>query len=360
MERMQSTFERSVRYDLSESGVEPLTLDDIARSIEELRSLPLGYADGRGRPETRALVAAFHPGADPDNVLITTGTSEANFLALATLLEPGDEAVVLMPMYLQVHGIARGLGARVTEVWQREEHGWRIDLDELRAAVTSRTKVVCVCQPNNPTAQRLSGPEVDEIARIAAEQGSWILADEVFRGAERDGQEASSFSGRGERVIVTGGLSKVYGLPGLRIGWIVAPGERVAAAWSLKDYTTIAPATLSGILAEGALATRDQLVERARSLVNGRWPLLEAWAGRHPNELRWTQPAAGSFCFFSYTWPVDSVVLSDRLIRDWSTMVVPGAHFLAERHLRVGFGMPPRVLEAGLASIDRLLAEMAF
>ena len=136
MERMQSTFEKSVRYDLSESGVEPLTMDDVARSVDELRSLPLGYADGRGREATRALVAGFHPGTGPENVLLTTGTSEANFLALAALLEPGDEAVVVMPSYMQVHGIARGLGARVSEVWLREERGWRIDLDELRAAVT--------------------------------------------------------------------------------------------------------------------------------------------------------------------------------------------------------------------------------
>ena len=358
MERMQSTFEKSVRYDLSESGVEPLTLDDIARSMDELRSLPLGYADGRGRLETRTLVAGFHPGAGPDNVLLTTGTSEANFLALSTLLEPGDEVIVVMPSYMQVHGIARGLGARVSEVWLREERGWRIDLDELRAAVTDRTKVLCVCQPNNPTAQRHSEAEVAEMARVAAEHGSWILADEVFRGAERDGQDTPSFAGRGDRVIVSGGLSKVYGLPGLRVGWLVGPDERVAAAWSLKDYTSIAPAILSELLAEHALAKRDQLVKRARYLVRERWPLLEAWASRHARELHWTPPVAGSICFFSYTWPIDSVALSDRLIRDWSTMVVPGAHFSAERHLRIGFGMSPRVLDAGLAALDRLLADL--
>lgn len=360
MERMQSTYEKSVRYDLSESGVEALTLEDAARSLEELRTVPLGYGDGRGREATRALVASFHRGAEPDNILLTTGTSEANFLALATLLEPGDEVVVVMPMYMQVHGIARGLGARVREVWLREERGWRIDLDELRAAVGDRTKAICVCQPNNPTAQRLSRPEVFAMARIAAARGAWILSDEIFRGAERDGVETPSFAGVSERVIVTGGLSKVYGMPGLRIGWIVAPRERIEAAWSLKDYTTIAPATLSELIAEHALAKRDQLVKRARYLVNERWPLLESWALRHSRTLHWTPPEAGTICFFSYQWPIDSVALSDRLIREWSTMLVPGAHFSAERHLRIGFGMPSRVLDAGLAAVDRLLVEMGF
>src|SRR5687767_7664869 len=151
MERMQSTFEKQVRYDLSESGVEALTLEDAARSLEELRTVRLGYGDGRGREATRALVASFHTGADPDRVLITTGTSEANFLALATLVLPGDEIVVVMPVYMQVHGIARGLGARVREVWLREEQGWRIDLDELRAHVGERTKAICICQDRKST-----------------------------------------------------------------------------------------------------------------------------------------------------------------------------------------------------------------
>jgi aspartate/methionine/tyrosine aminotransferase len=363
MERMQSTHEKSVRYDLSESGVEALTLEE-AVPVEALRTVPLGYGDGRGREATRALVAAFHRGAAADDVLLTTGTSEANFLALATLVEPGDEVVVVMPMYMQLHGIARGLGARVREVWLREDRGWRIDLDELSTSVSDRTRAVCVCQPNNPTGRRLTKVEVFAIARIAAARGAWVLSDEVFRGAERDGEESAGFAGVAERVLVTGGLSKVYGLPGLRIGWIVGPRDRIAAAWSLKDYTTIAPATLSELVAERPLARRDELVARARSLLGERWPLLESWAASHAPALAWTAPQAGAICFFRYRWPIASVELSDRLIRECGTMLVPGAHFSAdghpsaEGHLRIGFGMPPTVLQEGLAAIDRLVDEL--
>jgi len=355
MERMQSTWEHRVRYDLSESGVEPLTLGEAARNFEDLRDLRLGYAAGMGRDQTRALVAALHPGTEIDNVLVTTGTSEANFLALVTLLAAGDEVVVVMPNYMQVHGIARGLGAKVREVWLREERGWTLDLDELRAAVGQRTKLVCVCQPNNPTGQVLSADDVHAIAAAAARAGAWILADEVYRGAERDGVDSPTFHGRGDRIIVTGGLSKAYGLPGLRIGWIVASPERIQAAWAMKDYTTIATATLSELLAEQALSKRGQLVKRTRYLLNERWPILEGWASSHSRELHWTPPAAGAICFFSYTFPVESEVLVDRLIRDWSTLVVPGAHFKAERHLRIGFGGDTAVLRSGLAAIDRLL-----
>src|SRR3977135_3956362 len=137
-----------------------------------------------GRDETRALVPAFHPEATRDNVLITTGTSEANFLALATLVEPGDEVVIVMPNYMQLHGIARGLGAKVKEVWLREEWGWRLDLDALRAAITKRTKVVCVCNPNNPTGQLLTAAEVLDVATVIEGQGTWALCGQVVtRGA---------------------------------------------------------------------------------------------------------------------------------------------------------------------------------
>jgi aspartate/methionine/tyrosine aminotransferase len=356
MERMQSQWEHKVKYDLSESGVEALTLQEITRDPNELMKTKLGYAEGVGREATRTLVAGIHPGHGADDVMITTGTSEANFLALASLINAGDEVVVVMPNYMQVHGLATGLGARVREVWLREERAWTIDVDALAAAVNSRTRVICVCQPNNPTGQVLSQAEIQSIVRIADQHGAWILSDEVYRGAERSAEESASFSGRGERILVTGGLSKVYGLPGLRVGWIVGTRERIEAAVEIKDYTTIAPSTLSEALAEIALERRKQLLERARFLINERWPLLEDWAAGHSRVLHWTPPAAGAICFFSYQYPIDSMQLVDRLIREFSTMIVPGIQFRAERHLRIGFGMPSRVLHSGLAAIDRLLA----
>ena len=355
MERMQSRWEHKVKYDLSESGVEALTLQEITRDPKELLKTRLGYAEGVGREATRALIAGIHPGHEADDVMITTGTSEANFLALASLVTPSDEVVVVMPNYMQIHGLATALGARVREVWLREERAWTIDLDGLAAAVNPRTRVICICQPNNPTGQILSQAEVQSVVRIADQHGAWILSDEVYRGAELSAEESPSFSGRGERIIVTGGLSKVYGLPGLRVGWIVGPHDRIEAALEIKDYTTIAPATLSEALAEIALERRKELLERARFLINERWPLLEDWAAGHSRVLHWTPPAAGAICFFSYQYPIDSMPLVDRLIREYSTMIVPGVQFRAERHLRIGFGMPSRVLHSGLAAIDRLL-----
>ena len=360
MERIQSAWEHRVRYDLSESGVEPLTLAEASARLRQLQpwleDVKLGYADGRGREATRAGVARIHPGATAENVLITAGTSEANFLALTTLVERGDDVVIVMPNYMQVHGLARGLGANVREVWLHEDAGWRLDLDRLRSAMTPKTKLVCICTPNNPTGQILSAADLDAVAETARTSGAWVLSDEVYRGAELDGVESPSLWGRYEKAIVTGGLSKAYGLPGLRIGWIVAPPERIDAAWAQKDYTTIAVASVSEVLAEAALARRDELLQRTRTIICERWPVLEAWATAHGRKLHWTAPRAGAICFFGYSYEVDSGPFVDALIRERSTMIVPGSHFLADRHLRIGFGGPVALLRAGLAEIDAALA----
>src|SRR3990170_2466485 len=256
MERMQSTWEHRVRYALSEPGVEPLTLAELAPELGAIGETLLGYAEGTGREATRELVAALHPGATTDNVLMTTGTSEANFLALTTIVDPGDDVVIVLPNYMQLHGLARGLGANVREVWLHEDERWSLDLGRLRAAMNGRTKVICICTPNNPTGQILSAAQLDAVAEVARDHGAWILSDEVYRGAEHDGVESATAWGRRERTIVTGGLSKAYGLPGLQVGWLIAPPDQVRAAWAQKDYTTIASASLSDVLEEVALRRR--------------------------------------------------------------------------------------------------------
>ena len=357
MERMQSTWEHRVRHDLSESGVQPLTLGEARAMLGvDTDALRLGYAEGRGREATRAAIAATHPGATAEDVLVTTGTSEANFLAVTTLVEKGDDVVVVLPNYMQVHGLARGIGASVREVWLHEDEGWRLDLDRLRGAMTAKTKLICLCTPNNPTGQILSAAELDGVVEIARGAGAWVLSDEVYRGAEHDGIESPSAWGRYEKVIVTGGLSKAYALPGLRIGWIVAPPDRIAAAWAQKDYTTITVSTISEALAEAALAHRAELLARTRAILNERWPVLETWARAHGGRLHWTRPRCGAICFFGYSYPIDSQPFVDRLINERSTMVVPGSQFLTERHLRIGFGGSVTTLRAGLAEVDGLIA----
>lgn len=358
MERMQSTWEHQVRHDLSESGVCPLSASELfgddRDALERALRTPLGYAQGNGDAGLRAAIASFYPNATADNVCVTTGTSEANFLALTALVEPGDRVVVVLPSYMQVHGWATALGAEVAPLWLREELAWGFDEIELRRAM-HRARLVYICEPNNPTGAVLGANAREVLLDAVRESGAWLLADQVYRGAEQADLLTPSLFAEGN-VIVTAGLSKVFGLPGLRLGWVVSTPEMALRIWSTHDYSTIAPTTLSALFAERALRDRDRLITRARAIVRTGWPVLGAWAEEHDFAI--VPPAAGAIAFARRDLGMPSNEFVDRLIREESTMVVPGEHFLLDGYLRIGFGMPRDQLEAGLARLSALLARV--
>ncbi len=361
MERWQSIWEGRVRYNLSESGVHPLSVAELLElagaSFEDLAAAPLGYPATNGSAGLRAAIAALHPGATPEHVLVTNGSAEANFCTCWRLIEPGDRVAVVMPTYMQTWGLARNFGARVAPIWLREELGWQPDLGEIAAAVTPGTRLVVITNPNNPTGALLSQEAGDEIVRRADAAGAWLLADEVYRGAEREAGLTPSFWGRAERVVLTNGLSKAYGLPGLRIGWCVAPPALVAELWARKDYTTIGPSVLSDALAARALqpAVRARIQDRTRAILRSNWPLLERWLESRAGELTWRSPDAGAICYARYRAAIASDELAERLRRDHDVLLVPGAQFGMGPYLRIGFGSPASVLAPALARIGAAL-----
>jgi aspartate/methionine/tyrosine aminotransferase len=366
MERMQSTWENRVDFNLSESGVHPLTPRELldGQPLEILLDQPLVYTQSNGTPELRALVARLYPGATADHVQVTNGGSEANYLAVWNLVERGDEVALLVPNYMQTWGVTRAFGGTIREwrlVEDRAAGRWRPDLDALARLVSDRTRLIIICTPNNPTGARLTGGELDDVARIAARHGSWVLSDEVYAGAELDGQDSPSLWGRYDRAIVTAGLSKAYGLPGLRIGWIVGPPEFVAATWSYHDYTTIAPGALSDRLARVALdpSRRPALLERTRGILRANLPLIEQWLHDHDPAFSWLRPDAGAIVYVRYNYRINSTELVTRLRTEQSVLIVPGDHFGMDGYLRLGFGERPDYLRAGLDRLHTLLGSVA-
>ncbi len=363
MERMQSTFENQVEFNLSESGVRPLTpreLIEDAGGLDGLLDQPLVYSQSNGTIELRSAIAALYPGAGLDHVEVTNGGSEANFITTFRLIEPGDEVVMLVPNYMQTWGLARAFGATIRDwplIEDRAAGRWRVDLAALDALVSAKTRMIVICNPNNPTGARISAGDLDGIARIADRHGAWILSDEVYRGAEIDGHETASMWGRSDRAIITSGLSKAYGLPGLRIGWIVAPPPLVAAFWSYHDYVTIAPGALSDRLARVALtpARRARLLERTRTILRTNLPLIEGWL-RGAGGFEWITPEAGAIVYVRYGHAINSTELANRVREEQSVLIVPGDHFGMDGYLRLGFGEPPEYTRTGL---DRLRAVLA-
>ena len=365
MERMMSLFEQDVDYNLSESGVHPITLKELLSDdrdgIEHLLATELNYPYVNGTPELRAHIAALYDGATADNVLVTVGAAEANYITTRTLLSAGDEIVVMLPNYMQIWGIAKNHGMAVKSFHLQEEKGWSPDLDELDEAVTPRTRLIAVCNPDNPTGYILTEPEMDTIVATAARVGAWILADEVYSGTERlTDEQTPSFYGRYDKVVAVGSLSKAYGLPGLRIGWAVAPASTIDDIWARHEYTTISATVLSNALATIALSprVRPRIISRTRDYIRKGYPVLKAWMDGHGDTFSLTPPQAAAIVFARYRLGINSTVFTERLRKEKSVLIVPGDHFGLDHFVRISFGLDHEYLVAALDRIHELIVEI--
>lgn len=364
MERMMSKWENVVDYNLSESGAHPAAVQDLIHDpamIEQFLATELNYPQANGLLELREHIAALYPGATPENVLVTVGCAEANFLTLQTLLAPGDEMVMMLPNYMQVWGIGHNFNFQVKAFHLQEKQGWAPDLAELDRVVSERTRLIAVCNPNNPTGYILTEAEMEAIVAAADRVGAWLLADEVYSGAERlTDQQTPSFWGRYERVLATNSLSKAYGLPGLRIGWAVGPADTVDQLWARHEYTTISAAMLSNKLATLALSAelRPRLIQRTRDYIRQGFLILSEWLDSHEGVFNLVPPQAAAITFPRYQLAVNSTEFVDRLRQEKGVLIVPGDHFGLDHHLRISFGLPPAYLRAGLDRIHELIVAL--
>jgi aspartate/methionine/tyrosine aminotransferase len=361
LERVQSIYENTVEINLTESGFHPMTLRELlsADQLRELEETVLGYGQTNGSLEIRRRIADLYPDQTPDNVLVTNGSSEANLVACHTILEPGDEVAVMVPNYMQIWGIAEAMGVRPVAFHLREEAGWAPDLDELDRVVNDRTRMITVCNPNNPTGYTLTDEEMERIMAIAARVGAWVYADEVYRGAELDGEEIRSFAGLGPRVMVNGGLSKAYALPGLRLGWLVGPAETIATSWAYHDYTSITAGILSHKIGAVALSPgiRPKILHRNRAMLRSNLEITESWVASMADELHFIPPKAGGMAFMRYGFDINSSELSDWLREDHGVFVLAGDCYGMDRYFRIGIGAEAATLKSGLERVREALTE---
>ena len=362
MERMQSLYWHLVDYDLSESGVTPMTIRELlgpAADAEAFLQTALGYPLSEGSYEARANIAAWYPDATAENVSLSNGGSEANHLTLWTLLEPDDRLAFMFPNYMQGWGLGRHYGTATDTFKLKLKDGrWHLDLAQLERAVTKRTKVVMVCNPNNPTGYVLTGDEMDAVVAAADRVGAWIVSDEIYRGAEVDVDEASpTFWGRYDKVVVTSGLSKAFAMPGLRLGWTLGPQELIRDTWIRHDYTTLTPSAVSDKLAAFAMdpVVRENIFARTRAIIRANLPHLEAWIRDQGNVFTYARPVAGAIAYVKYDLPVGSTELVDRVREERSVLLVPGDMFGLRKGIRLGFGYDIEHTMKGLAQAEDLL-----
>lgn len=364
LERYFAPREHSARRLLSSSDcdgwplAELLSLAD-AESRALWEGLRLGYTEPAGLPALRREIAALH-GADPGDVVVA-GPQECIFLAMTAILEGGGHAVCAWPGYQSLYEVGASLGARVDR-WEPEEQdgAWRFDVDALERLLRPDTRLVVINFPHNPTGAQLTGAELRRVAALAEARGAWLFSDEMYRLLERrDEDRLPSACGLYRKAVSLSGMSKSFGLAGLRLGWLVVRDaglrERIA---ELKDYTSICPPAPSEALALAALRAREAILSRHRARISRNLDLLDAFFARRAGLFRWSRPSAGSVGFPAFLGgePVDR--FCDRLLAAEGAMLLPSTVYEYPRpHVRIGFGRED--LPESLAVLDRFLTRGA-
>lgn len=366
VEQWMNEYEETCRYNLAETCVRSLTAGELLELsgrrddvIAELEATALTYGPIPGSPRLRALVAGLYERQGADNVLVTHGAIGANALVHATLVGPGDHVVSIVPTYQQHASIPESYGARVDLLTLREEDGWLPDLDELDRLVTADTRLIALANPNNPTGALIDEADLRRIVEIAERAGAWVLCDEVYRGVDQEGDGfTASIADLYERGVSTGSMSKPFSLAGLRLGWIVAPADLLAAVAIHRDYTTISVGRVDDLLASVALESPDAILGRAKRITRTNLAILDEWVASR-SDVHYVRPRSGTTALLRYDAPLGSYELCRRLLAETGVMFTPGDAFEVPSTVRIGYADDTDTLRTGLRLFGEFLDGLA-
>lgn len=340
-----SLYEFTTPHLLCASDCETMTVAELLEwggvDVAALMDVRLGYTESAGHPALRAAVAALYESVDPAEVVMLGAPEEGIYLTMRSLLEPGDHVVVLTPAYDSLLNLAEHITGNVSR-WpiRPQPGGWSLDLAELERLVTVGTRLVVANFPHNPTGYLPDAAEFEALIDIVRRSGAWLLCDEMYRGLERDpAHRLPSAADHAGRAIVLSGLSKTYGLPGLRTGWLIVrnPATR-AALINWKHYTTICAAAPSEALAIAALRAHETLAARSRRIIAGNLATAGDFFKRHAGLFDWRPPRAGSVALVGIDVP-SATTYCHALAREAGVLLLPGTCLGAGDHsVRFGFG----------------------
>jgi aspartate/methionine/tyrosine aminotransferase len=343
-----SKTESRARFNLATSGVAPFPLRELPIDLKEFEingDNSYGYA-----PLQEAI--AEHHGVDPDCVVESAGTSMANHLAMAAIVEPGDEILIEHPAYGPVLDVAHYLEANVKRFRRSEENDWVIDPAEIRRCVTPKTRLIVITNLHNPTSVLTPESVLREIGEIARSISALVLVDEVYLDAVYENTPRTSFR-LGLEFVVTSSLTKVYGVSGLRCGWILA---QPALAWKMRhlnDLYSATPVHPGELFSVAAFQHLDLLRERARRIVEADRKLLRDFLAEHSNLSVVSTPWGTTSFPRLLNGSADAFL--ERLQSQFETSAVPGRFFEMPDHFRIGMGVNTEMFAEGLDRISRAL-----
>jgi aspartate/methionine/tyrosine aminotransferase len=362
LERFFARHEFAARHLLCVSDCESMTVGELLsmepEASEALQRLRLGYTESPGSPSLRAEIARLYRAVAPEDVLVTSGAEEAIFLFMHAVLSPGDEIIVHQPCYRSLADVARSAGCRVIPWLAREEDGWALDPAELPRLAGSAARAVVLNVPHNPTGYLMPADLFRQAVRFAEGRGFVLFSDEVYRGLESPPREPlPAAADLSASAVSLGVMSKTYGLPGLRIGWVATRNHEVLRRMAeIKDYTTICASGPSELLAEVALRHAQALARRSRRIIDDNLVLLDALFARRADALSWSRPAAGPIGFPRFLrGHVEE--LCRGALEEEGVLLAPGRLFGDDgNHFRLGFGRSS--LPAALAGLERFLQRL--
>lgn len=346
LERYFARYEFTARYLLSASDCEGLALAELlaladAESQRLWERLTLGYTESAGHPALRAEIAGLYNTLTADEVLVLT-PEEGIFIAMSTLLQPGDEVIAIAPAYQSLSEIARSLGCTVIP-WAVElvDDHWQLNLEALARSFSPRTRLLIINFPHNPTGHLPTLAEFDAILDLARRHNVIVFSDEMYRWLELDpARRLPAVCDVYEQGITLCGLSKSFALPGLRLGWLATHMPGWIDRWqAFKDYTTICHNAPSEILALMALRAKDTLLARSLEIVRGNAHHAEAFLAEYPTLFGWLAPQGGSIAFPRWLGPGHIEDVCQRIVEEQGVMIVPAPMFdYTGQHFRVGLG----------------------
>lgn len=364
LERYYTQYEFTAKYSLCNSDCEAMTIGDLLEieegAQEKFNNLWLGYTETKGHPELRRDIAATYENITTEDLLVCTGAQEPIFLFSQAMLKAGDEVIVQTPCYQSVQSIPESMGCKVLDWMVKYENGIPVfDLNDLEKMITNKTKVIYINTPHNPTGFHFSKEEQAALISIARKHNIIIFSDEVY--SELEHQRAYAISGFGdayENGVSLGVMSKAYGLPGLRIGWLATKNQEVLEKVAvLKEYTTICNSGPSEFLAGVGLRNRANLLAKNLTIINQNLPLYDAFFEKYADLFSWYKPNAGPIAFVKMHFSTDDMAFSQQVLKEAKLLLLPGGIYDYPGFFRIGFGRKaiPEALEIFESFIEKVL-----
>lgn len=348
----------NVEYDVGESAVKFLTVEDLGI---DLAGVALRYGHHTGEPRLKECIAADYPGLSSDQVVVTSGASEAIFALNSALVKPGDHVIVEHPNYPSLYEIPRSLGCEVSFLPLEFDEEYKPDLGKLEAMITPKTKLISLTHPNNPAGSMISEAELRAVIDLVEKHDVYLMFDETYRELDFSSPLPTA-APLSPKVISVSTMSKCYGLPGIRIGWLATQDQFILdSLLTIREQITITNNAVGEAIALHVLKKKDEFLKRSRAHVEKNFKRVSRWV-ENQADIEWVPPVAGVVGFprLKESVAFDPEDLYRLLAEKYKTFVIPGRCFeVHNRYFRLGFGATHEETKQGLENITQAIGDLS-